>query len=170
LNTNALARRYDALTTRERLSLILAADARHDEVEALRLRQAAPLRLCRVPDHTFPELMLHTLTLIFVSEQLDHVATHWLARGRLGTEDDDAEADWCLVAVLSAYAYTVDLDAFRRFCAERNIDYTAQVKANYHGWLLMLADDNMPAAAPTREEVVRLLRGRGGGRRGAPER
>jgi hypothetical protein len=42
MNTKALARHYDSLTPRERLPLILAAAARGDEEERLRLTMSAP--------------------------------------------------------------------------------------------------------------------------------
>jgi hypothetical protein len=161
MNTKALARGYAALTARERLALVLSAEGRRDDVEAARLRASAPVALYRLPELTFAEIALHTLALIYVSEQLEHVASYWFARDRVDPADPDAEADWLLVAILSAYAYTVNRDAFGRLCAERGIAYDALIAANYHGWVLGVAEENMPAAAPTREEVTELLRGRG---------
>src|SRR5882724_10042301 len=52
MNTKSLARHYPALTAAERLSLLMAAGARGDDVEHARLADTAPRETWRVP-HTF---------------------------------------------------------------------------------------------------------------------
>jgi hypothetical protein len=56
-----LTRFYGLLTTRERLSLVLAADARGDETERQRLEDSAPPRVMHLLDHHWPLMVLQTL-------------------------------------------------------------------------------------------------------------
>jgi hypothetical protein len=51
MNTDHLAKLYDALTARERLPLIIAAAARDDGAEQKRLSASAPKETLQVPGH-----------------------------------------------------------------------------------------------------------------------
>jgi hypothetical protein len=51
MNSNGLAKRYDKLSPREPVPLLVAADACGDEAEFARLRSSAPREFLRVFDH-----------------------------------------------------------------------------------------------------------------------
>jgi hypothetical protein len=128
MRTDGLARHYGALTPRERVPLIVAANARGDEAEAARLAGAAPQVCYRLPDYHGLSDGLRLLALQHMAKQLGLAALHWrvcaeLARG--GWADDDAA--FTLEELLGAALrlgrrFLAESEAWDRFCDDRHLD------------------------------------------------
>jgi hypothetical protein len=158
MNSNGLARLYDRLTPLERIPLILAADARGDEVESRRLNDSAPIRHRVFRDHHWPNMGIQTLTLIYLTEQLDLLVEYWHSSWRLEVEPDK---NWKGLRDASAYRLVCNADAWRRFCEGLAIDPGVLTSGNYGGWLLKYCLERMPTMAPSREELAVQLRDAG---------
>jgi hypothetical protein len=158
VNTNTLAKHYRHLSVRERLALIQAAQVRGDDVEHQRLRDAAPLRPWQMPDYLMPYIALNTLSLMYIAEQLDHLAVYWHALWRLDDDQDQKPLDWKVCAEGSAYVFTRNTEAWKRFCAGLNIDAAALTAGNYLGWMLQHAERHMPKVSPSRADLCATLR------------
>jgi hypothetical protein len=79
VNTNTLAKQYGHLTPWERIPLMLAAEARGDKVEQRRLTDSAPIEAVKMPDYLMPMMALNTMSLMYIAEQLDNLASYWHA-------------------------------------------------------------------------------------------
>src|ERR1700722_13087449 len=112
MNTNPLANYYDQLTIWERIPLRIAAEARGDELEAQRLLNSAPTRRWYLPNHLMAEQALNVLALIYITEQLDAAAAYFFAVWQMDGEPDD----WSFSADASAYFFTANAEAWRKFC------------------------------------------------------
>jgi hypothetical protein len=161
MTSTGLTKLYAHLLPRERLPLILAAQARGDESEQQRLAASAPVRVWRLPDYAIGDLAANVLALVYVSEQLDYAANYWHALWRLEDADDADPATWRLAADVSAYVFARNAEAWRSFWQELHIDADALSAANHHGWLLRYCEERMPGVAPTREELAARLRRHG---------
>lgn len=157
MNTNTLAKHYGHLTPRERIPLLLAAWARDDALKEQRLSDSAPTELFDMPDYGLPFMALSTLSLMYITEQLDHLAVYWHAVWRLTTEEDNP-SDWKMLADASAYVFRCNAEAWRRFCGGLNIDPGVLAASNYRGWMLQYAESCMPNVAPSREDACATLR------------
>jgi hypothetical protein len=160
MNANGLARLYDRLTVWERIPLLLAANARDDATEHRRLSDTAPLRTWRFPEHLLAEQALHTLALIYVGAQLDAAARYFFALWQLGDDAPGAE-EWLHAAEACAYFFAANADAWRRLCAELDIEADALTAANHPGWFLRYCGAHMPANAPTAEALQARFRASG---------
>lgn len=141
------------------------AEFRGDEAERQRLHNGAPLLDYRMPDYMLGSLFLHILASVYVTEQLENVAGYWHATWWFCNRDDeDTDAEtWHYMADLHAYMFTVNAEAWRRFCAEENIAAAALTAGNGESWMWMLkhAEERMPTVAPTRDEIASCLRSHG---------
>ncbi len=119
MNTKGVARLYDRLTARERLPLIMAASARHDEPERQRLVQSAPQVHRRVPDHYGLSHALREVSDHHFMELLDLAARYFQAMGVLSQHkaNDDA-LDYVL---LLGFEFQTLRAGWRQFCAEQGI-------------------------------------------------
>jgi hypothetical protein len=130
MNSNGLARHYDKLTPRERLPLILAADARGDETEVGRLVSSAPAAGYRLRDFHGLGQALDRLAAWHLLELLDLAAVYWQVLGAHAVEGSpsrgkEAEAGRNHLGgkvKLAAYLFTARLDGWRQFCCGLNID------------------------------------------------
>jgi hypothetical protein len=159
MSAKALAKLYDQLAPLERISLIVAAEARNDEDECRRLADTAPFTTLHVRDFRLTYQAVHLLALMFIAEQLDALANYWHAMWRLQTEND--AGDWLFQRDCSAYFVVCNSDGWRRFCEELSFDPDALVTSNYHGCLLQYCTSGMPANAPSRDEFIAVLEQRG---------
>src|SRR5262245_12179496 len=157
MNANMLARLYDQITLWERIPLLLAADARGDESERQRLFDASPLRTWRFSEHLLAEQALHTLALMYITEQLDAAAGYFFALWKMQDADNPRPEDWLRAAEARAYFFTANADAWRRFCAELGIAPEALTTANHQGWFLRFCEENMPANAPMADALESQL-------------
>jgi hypothetical protein len=117
MNTNHLVRQYDKLSAPERLALLLAATARGDEVERVRLLETAPRLALSVP-HQFglTESFLLLSQLQFM-ELLDVAGSYLAALAATGERRRrETEAAWEAV-LLTGYQFNTYLAGWRQFCA-----------------------------------------------------
>lgn len=105
-----------------------------------------------------PRMALNTLALMYITEQLDHLATYWYALWRLNDAEDKKPLDWKVCADTSSYVFACNSQAWKRFCAHLNIDATLLTTGNYRGWILTYAETHMPNAAPSRDDLRSTLR------------
>jgi hypothetical protein len=167
MNTNALAREYGKLTPLERVSALMAAESRGDQIEGRRLRDSWRPRDIEqvriVPDYLWLQLKLHILAHVYVTEQLDALANYWLARAELEAlaEKGVDPAPVLLAAQSSAYMFICNAEAWRQFCTELAIDPDQLTAGSYGGLLLEICEETMQKSAPTREALAALLQGQG---------
>jgi hypothetical protein len=122
MNTKTLAKQYGALTPRERLPLLLAADARGDEEEKSRLALSAP-RVChRVQDYFGLGYAFLEISWVQFMEVMNLAATYLETVQLAGTiTGESAQRAWDAVCVIG-YAFQAQLDGWRLFCAEDHLD------------------------------------------------
>ena len=152
--TTGLSRLYGRLRPRERLALYLAAEARGDQAEQHRLAREAPVWVSRLPDCRHGALAAHLLTLIYVTEQLEHLAAFWHAAWRLDDPDDDCPDDWRLASDVAAYLFACNAKAWRAFCAGLGLDPDQLIAGNYRGDMLHYLGAGLEAFAPGRDELA----------------
>lgn len=118
-----LQKHYDQLTALERVILILEASKRGDASERTALQQSAPRLSYQIGNHhgTLEALQLvaHSY-LIFQLDRALSVAT--LAHIAEDTNANDLPSQAWRGARIGAYAFCVQADAWRAFCAEIGID------------------------------------------------
>jgi hypothetical protein len=124
LNTKNLARHYPALSPGERLSLMLAAAARCDEVEHTRLVDAAPRVTYRVP-HTLGRAaaFLHVCGLNRM-DQLNLAALFFKARALAEATRGRDSTRLRNAARLFAYFAKIHAEDFMLFCEHEQLDPT----------------------------------------------
>lgn len=124
MNTNGLARQYDKLSARERLALLLAAEARGDRPEFNRLMATAPRKNVSVPHHApLFDSFLFVNKLHFM-QLLETAASYFEAFGNLPRKRGkgaDPLAGWPEVLLLG-YLFRTYLEGWRQFCAELHVD------------------------------------------------
>ena len=126
MNCDRLAKHYDRLTARERLSAINAAAIRGDDADWQRLMSASPLATFAVAEHHGVSAGLLDATYHFVIGQLELTATYWRAQVGQAEALDDAEgAKWAQLARYTRFQYKVCREAWSRFCSELAVDPNA---------------------------------------------
>jgi hypothetical protein len=158
MNVNGLNRLYDRLRIWERIPLMVAAGARGDTAEYDRLFGASPMRTWHFPEHLLAEQALHVLAMMYVGEQLDAAGSYFFALWCMGGADDPERGDWLLAAEGCAYFFTVNAEAWGRFCSELGIAPDSLTAANHCGWFLPYCLDRMPALAPTPQALEARFR------------
>jgi hypothetical protein len=127
MNRVALARHYDVLTPWERLPLLVAAEARGDEVEHDRLLRSAPKQGFQVPDYWGLVEALEGLAKLYLLRQLDSAVGFWrwlgsLEQDLLGDRDPQHEERLWKLIKLEAYQVVVRAEGWKRFCQELQVD------------------------------------------------
>lgn len=151
---NSLTSLYPQLKSWERIRLLLAADARHDEVEYLRLFDASPIRTWYFSEHLLAEQALHVLTLTFVNEQLDAVACLFFALFQLSHHHEQS-AELEFLADCSAYFFNINAQAWKTFCHKIQVDPENLIASNHQGWILSLCATHISDLVPTQEELTK---------------
>jgi hypothetical protein len=162
MNTNALAKLYDRLTPRERLSLIVAASGRGDEAERGRLMRTAPTSLYRLPDYHGLADALSDAALMHQLKVLDLVALFLQASASeeqsVPLADREQGERWTRIVRLAAYLITARVDAWRRLCGELGIDPEVLLE-DLPGYTTVEGSEQAARAlAFTAEEVAAFLR------------
>jgi hypothetical protein len=153
-----LDRLYHRLTVRERIPLLVAAEARGDDVESRRLSETSPIQTWWFSEHLIYEQALHVLALIYIGEQLDAAATYFFAHWRMDVDDERSVEHWGRIAQAEAYFFTANSEAWRRLCAELGVDANDLIAANHNGRMLKNCEQQMPSHAPSAETMQSLLR------------
>jgi hypothetical protein len=157
VNTNTLAKQYGHLTPWERIPLMLAAEARVDELERRRLSDSAPIEAVKMPDYLMPLMALNTMSLMYITEQLDHLASYWHAVCQFLITEDKKRLHWKTSADAFAYVFSLNAEAWKRFCGGLNIDAAFLTTSNSLGCMLAFAESCMPNVAPSRDELRTTL-------------
>lgn len=123
INAKTLQRQYDKLTPRERVTLILEAAKRGDAPERDALQRTAPRRSYQIGHHHGTLEALQLVAHAHLIFQLDRA----LSVAMLGIIAEDTNANDLptkayRAACVGAYAFCVQADAWRAFCAELGID------------------------------------------------
>ncbi len=130
MNTTNLARHYEVLTPWERLSLLVAAAGRADEVEGRRLAQSAPKVGFRLPNYWGLADGLESLMKLYLLRQLDAAVLYWRVTGLLNQEPLGEETAterrrhdrlWRAVRTL-AFRFVVRADGWKLLCRQLQID------------------------------------------------
>lgn len=153
MTTNTLAKHYHTLSSAERLSLMLAAAVRGDEVEHSRLVDAAPRETWRVP-HTFGRSL--AFLAVFSQhrmEQLDLAALFFKTAAL--TEGATEKLAKRLEGAKRLYGYLVGIyaEAWLRFCEAEGLDSAVCKSAAPGGMTLECAVGEAAVVAFTEEEA-----------------
>ena len=122
MNTNTLAKHYATLSATERLSLLLAAAGRGDEVEHGRLSDAAPRVTWRVP-HTFGRAL--AFLGVFSQhrmERLDLAGLFFKTATLADATTGKVAARLRDVVGLYGYLVKINADGWARFCEQECLD------------------------------------------------
>lgn len=143
------------------------AQAKHDDKEEKLVGEETPRVLYEVPDTTFPLQMLHTIALIYVTEQLEYAGMVANARGMVLQSSEATEGEqalfWLKVILIYSYMFKVGREGWELFCNRIEIDGELLVGENYQGVLLEMLGDNVVGLAPSAEEVRKVVFEDGGG-------
>lgn len=140
------------LSRRERLVQLIAAEANNDRKQLRLLEFASPRCALRIPDTMLPLQMLHVMTLIHVSEQLEQTAT--VTNGLLSATLDAAHVDsWELTAVFGAYHFRVGRVGWEKFTESIGVDGDYLVRSNYRGRMLQIYGDDICERAPYEDQI-----------------
>ena len=155
-------RYYEHLAPSERVRLVLEAQKRGDDAEATRLFDSAPARMIDLKHHQLGETVLHTLALVYVSEQLEAAGAYFFAAMKIvgGVEDlADEELRFLLFCYdVHAYVFHIKAQAWRKACEGLGLDPDHLVQSNYLGWLLPFCEGQMGTMAPSRERLEERFR------------
>lgn len=158
MTDRGLPKLYDRLTLWERLPLLIAAEARHDQVEHDRLFDSSPVKAWRFPEHFLASEALNVIALCHLVDLLEAAATYFFALFQRFGLEPNTERDWALEADLSAFTFQATAGAFRTFSGELGVDPAALVGLNYQGWFANYCAKHMPACAPPEGELRDRLR------------
>jgi len=164
MKTLRIEKTYEHLTTWERVRLKVAAQHRKDEVEANRLSDTAPNDGFRMPPHMVTEMALNTFTLLYLTEQLEHVGGHFFGMmsvrdGKL--QDEQMLIDMAAMACIHAYCFHTKAQGWKKFCASIDLDPKALIGGNYDGMMLELCEGQMAKFVPPPEELLDWFRSKG---------
>jgi hypothetical protein len=142
---------YSPLSRRERTVRLLAAQAAGDQTQVQLLKHATPNYLYRLPDTIMVEQMLHIMTLMYVSEQLEWAAICINAMFCDLIETDD-ESDY--IASIAAYLFRIGREGWLEFTQSIGVDAESLIKGNYQGGMLNEYGDKICEIAPSAEDLL----------------
>jgi hypothetical protein len=160
MNTNGLAKHYDKLNVRERLSAVMAAEARGDDAELSRLLKSAKRQMWNIVDVHRPREVLRSTALLALADLLQRIAhfneCYWLADAHPVTKDAKRLSG---LAEVFAYYITVELRGWEEFCATLAVDpYSTALWPEQMTATVRRAANFAPDCAKTAEEVAAFLR------------
>jgi hypothetical protein len=103
-----------------------------------------------------PEMLLHTMTLTHIGEQLDRAAMVLLALWRIMVGDEMDEF-WTTIGDLSSWNFHVGREGWRLFAKDLGVDPDWLVRSNHQGTFLMMFQDQLTALRPEEAEIQQLL-------------
>src|SRR5262249_31198633 len=156
---------YFDLTAKERLSLLVAASARNDGVERQRLAWSAPTCRFELPNYFGLSSGMQNLTLFHSIQLLDLAALYWHAAGMLeqeeyfkGKEGTSSKERLLGTACMLAYVFTVNVDGWKRFCSELEINADILLRDMPGYSTLIRAEEAARIMAFTPEEAANWMR------------
>jgi len=159
-----LSRHYERLNPWERVRLRLAAGARKDDVEEQRLFEHSPTRIVPIPTHLQNEVVLHTFSLMYLTEQLESIASFFFARMQFmegHIKDADLLSDLAGMAGANAYCFQKRMLGWKRFCRSIGLESDTLLSGNYSGLMLEAFDGKVQDVAPTPEVLIDWFQSRG---------
>lgn len=159
MTSTKLARHYDTLDPAERLSLLLAAGGRNDDVEQVRLMGSAPRVTWQVP-HTFGR----ALALLLVSSHqrmklLELAGLFFRARAVADQMEGENAERMANVAGVYGYLFRAQSEGWARFCEAERLDPTVCEQAAPGADVLNIATDEAAVfgftEAQTRDHLKR---------------
>lgn len=159
MTTTKLARHYDTLDPAERLSLVLAACARGDDVEHARLADSAPKVTWNVP-HTFGRALALLLLASHQRMKLLELAGLFFRARAVADEMEGENAERMTnVAGVYGYLFCAQSEGWAQFCEAERLDPTVCEQASPGADLLNIAADEAEAfgftEAQTRDHLKR---------------
>lgn len=158
------------LTRKELVARHLAAEAEGDEKELSVVKSLTPVKLYSLPTTMVPVAHLHILTLIYVWEQLEQLASFLHAmwqfsiavrsQEELGEEpggESDAESAWLDIELVAAYRFRIGQEAWQLFCEGIGVDGNLLVASNYQGGMLEMAAGKISLVAPSEDDMPAIL-------------
>ena len=182
MNTNDLAKLYDQLSARERLSLLVAASARADAIERQRLQSSAPRLRLQAPHHYVVGTALveaadiHLLTLLELAasywqwwglwgwrgqrRQNQSVPEHGGAGSTRNARAEEAEEfRLCCMVRYQAFLFVTHVEGWKQFCCELSINPDVLLEF-LPGWDMVLRTEAQARErAFTREDAAMFLLG-----------
>lgn len=170
MNTSALSKQYDKLTSWERYSLMVAAAHRNDEAERDRLERSAP-RTSRLISHTHG--LAHGMSLIadkYLMKQLDIITWYWRLEANLTegfvfmNQRESQQHENRLEPLLKMFAhqFVVNAHGWKEFCDEIQVDPDALLRG-YPGFdTIKDFDETARLLACSPEEALAFVRGKHG--------
>jgi hypothetical protein len=149
---------YSPLSRLERTVRLLAAEAAGDQTQICLLKHATPIHVYQHPDTMMVELMLHTMTLMYVSEQLEWavMCINGMFCDLIQTNDD---LDY--MAKVAAYLFRIGREGWLQFTRSIGVDAAYLLQGNYYGEMLHIYGDTICEIAPSAEELLAKMTKRG---------
>jgi hypothetical protein len=168
------------LSRRELVARQLAAEAKGDEKELAVVKSLAPTGVYTFPSTMLPIAHLHILTLVYIWEQLEQMASflhamwHFNIAVRMKDEpkeeleptaepaeesDDelDAESAWLDIGLVAAYRFRIGREAWEQFCEGIGVDGNLLVAGNYQGFMLEMGEGRLSSVAPSEDQMPEIL-------------
>lgn len=149
-----------SLSLRTRVSRLLQAQAARDTDGERLVAESTPCYLFKIPDTTFPSMVLNDLTLLNVISRLEAVgmvvnALYMAVRG-------DGDLEFC-EKILAAFCfkYKVALDGWQLFCEQIDVDPKYLLDSNYNGMLLGMIGEHVASLCPDEDYLSEVLFGPG---------
>jgi len=161
MSTKGTVKFYDRLKPRERLPLIVAAWMRGDETDRKRLVRSAPRNLFKLPDYHGMADGIQVLALLHLCDLLNLAALFWTGSAILaergaarGKESKKREAPVRDTVRGAAYAFTVHVEGWKRFCSELKVDADVLLKDRRGFATVRLAEEVARGMAFSPEEAT----------------
>jgi len=153
MNTTKLMKHYPSLNPAERLSLMLAAAARRDNVEHARLTDSAPKVWYRVSDTFGRTLSFLMVAAMHRMQQLNLAALYFKTSALADSAREDMTDQYRGMARVFGYLLNCHAQGWVFFCERERLDPAACEKVLEGGEALELATKEAEADAFTASEV-----------------
>ena len=148
------------LSRKERLVRTLAAEQKKDRTELRLLEQTNEIRHYRFTDLHLPKLLLNTMTMEHVIEQLEHATAVLLSLWNTAAFGDE-DGDWDFLGMTNAFYFRIGVEGWRLFCESLGVDADYLMQGNYGGDMLETCGENICRIAPSADELKAYLVERG---------
>lgn len=154
------SRPVPVLPRKVRLARTLAAEQKKDRTELQLLEQANEIRHYRFTDLHLPKLLLNTMTMEHVIEQLEHATAVLLCLWNTAAFGDE-DGDWDFLGMTSAFHFRIGVEGWRLFCESLGVDADYLLQGNYGGQMLEECSENICRISPSADELKAYLVERG---------
>lgn len=141
---------------RKRLCELVNARLDEDEEEVRLIEMTSPVVTYNLVDVRLAEMTLHTLTLLHVTEQLDHAAMLMMSFWRTSVDCDKLEF-WTTIGSLHAWNFHVGAEGWRKFAEDLGVNSKKLIRAACQTSLLDLFEEQIHDVCPERAEIEAML-------------